>query len=146
MPRISEDWSAALLWKRFWAALSIGSLRNSAECGSSEIVNIYSSNIYIGSFTVKAVPFPSLEVTEIEPPCASMIRLDRERPRPVPPCLYVLKGSKMDSKRSEGIPQPLSFTCMDRISFFRLTESRMLPLSEIASFAFLLSIGYHLFR
>ncbi len=45
-----------------------------------------------GSRTVKVLPFPGSESTEIEPWCCSTSRFTRDRPRPVPvmPCVFSL--------------------------------------------------------
>ena len=50
------------------------------------------------------------EWTVSVPPCASIIRRESGRPKPVPDDLYVTNGSKTEDRCSGAIPQPLSET------------------------------------
>ena len=66
---------------------------------------------------MNTVKSPGDDVTVREPLCALVMRLAMARPRPVPPVLYVVNGSKISSRCSCGIPQPLSeiFTQTEKV-------------------------------
>src|SRR5688572_13011773 len=66
----------------------------------------------IGNTTVKVLPLPTSLSTRIRPRCLSTILRTMSRPRPVPsPAgLVVKKASKMRSRTSSGMPQPVSAT------------------------------------
>ena len=44
----------------------------------------------IGSVKLNVDPWPTIESTQIRPPCISMMRLDMASPKPVPPFLRVI--------------------------------------------------------
>src|ERR1051326_6533182 len=71
---------------------------------------------FTGSFSTIDVPTPSIDATEISPPCASTICLSMSRPRPVPPpprsdfAPLCLSFSQICASSFDFIPTPLSVT------------------------------------
>lgn len=63
---------------------------------------------FVGNVKVNTVPFLRMLLTEILPPCASTIRLQIGRPKPVPFALVVLRGVQSSCIDSSGIPIPVS--------------------------------------
>ena len=89
-----------------------------------------------GKTTVKVLPSPGTEETEIVPSCAVTISLQMASPRPVPFFLCVTKRSKRVGRSSAGIPQPVSCTRMVRKSPSKQREILIVPPEGIASAAF----------
>ena len=67
-------------------------------------------HIITGSLTTNVVPFPFSLVLSIVPLCASMMRWQMAKPRPVPLPFVVKNGSKTRFRFSSGIPLPVSET------------------------------------
>ncbi len=100
-----------------------------------------------GSVTVKQLPLPSSDSTEMLPPIKVTKRWTMDSPRPEPPlvlCLTCTKGSKMRVSLSAGMPMPVSDTLMintqvllwsgtKRASISRLTAPEGVYLSALAS-------------
>ncbi|EDN65193.1 hypothetical protein BGP_6406 [Beggiatoa sp. PS] len=69
-----------------------------------------------GKVKVNCEPWPSLEVTDIVPPCNSTSCLVTERPKPVPPYSRAVEASTCSKDRntasnlSSGMPMPVSVT------------------------------------
>jgi len=77
----------------------------------------------IGKESVKVAPFPFADVTVIVPPCASIMRLQMAKPKPIPCALVVTNGEKSLGKRSSGIPVPVS-----AIEIFKLPDASTLSI------------------